>query len=287
MICSASCTISRRMLRSRRHLDVVQLERPAHAEQLLRAVGRRRSRRTRAPPPPVVRSVCSFDRQPRPGASPSAAPCPGFLRAWPRTNCGGPATASAAMPHHSADHRMCEYGTIVCAEMSANGPGRICSSAPAGPSLKPGLHVPRMPSRVPACPSASACCPSLRTARAPGRSCGSSVAAARDEDARRRARRTTRWSRPCRAEAAVARFDRADARARVAQGADLRRDRRQQHAAARPGRAGTRWKNALPAVARDAGDLDVVHRQHHRAGAARLRQRGAKLRELLEVEHAP
>ena len=55
------------------------------------------------------------------------------------------AKASAAMPHHSADHRMCEYGTIDCAELSANEPGTICSTGPRDSSRKPGLQVPRMP----------------------------------------------------------------------------------------------------------------------------------------------
>src|SRR5687768_5524784 len=50
------------------------------------------------------------------------------------------------MPHHSDDQRMCEYGTMVCAELSANEPGRICSTGPEDSRRKPGLQVPRMPS---------------------------------------------------------------------------------------------------------------------------------------------
>ena len=33
---------------------------------------------------------------------------PGFLRALPRTNSAARLTASAAIPHHSEAHRMCE-----------------------------------------------------------------------------------------------------------------------------------------------------------------------------------
>ncbi len=49
------------------------------------------------------------------------------------------------MPHHSADQRMCEYGTMVWAEESAKEPGTICDSSPEEVELKPGLQVPRMP----------------------------------------------------------------------------------------------------------------------------------------------
>src|SRR6267143_5626605 len=70
---------------------------------------------------------------------------PGFLRADARTNSAARATASAAMPHHSDDQRIWEYGTIVCAEESAKEPGMICSCGPEDSSLKPGLQVPRMP----------------------------------------------------------------------------------------------------------------------------------------------
>jgi hypothetical protein len=42
--------------------------------------------------------------------------------------------------------RMCEYGTIVCADESAKLPGTICAAAPAPANFAPGLHVPRMPS---------------------------------------------------------------------------------------------------------------------------------------------
>ena len=46
---------------------------------------------------------------------------PGFWRAWPRTKIAALATASAAMPHQSDAHRMCEYGTMVWAELSQVG----------------------------------------------------------------------------------------------------------------------------------------------------------------------
>ena len=67
----------------------------------------------------------------------------------------GIATASEAMPSHTADHRMCENETMVCAEASANEPGSTCSSGPEEVSLKPGLQVPRIPivSQVPVCSS--------------------------------------------------------------------------------------------------------------------------------------
>src|SRR3954471_8037601 len=50
------------------------------------------------------------------------------------------------MPHQSDDQRMCENGTIDCADESAKLPGTICSSGPEDVSLNPGLQVPRMPS---------------------------------------------------------------------------------------------------------------------------------------------
>ena len=80
---------------------------------------------------------------------------PGFLRASPRTNCAARPIASAAMPHHSDAHSMCEYGTMVCADESAKLPGMICVAAPAPENFAPGLHVPRMPSvsHVPVCSS--------------------------------------------------------------------------------------------------------------------------------------
>ena len=71
---------------------------------------------------------------------------PGCLRAWLRTKAAARAMASAAMPHHSEAHRMCEYGTMVCADDSANAPGRICSTPADATNFAPGLQVPRMPS---------------------------------------------------------------------------------------------------------------------------------------------
>src|SRR5262245_3484909 len=53
---------------------------------------------------------------------------PGFLRASARTNAPARDTASAAIPSHTADHRMCEYETIVWADESPNGPGSTCIS---------------------------------------------------------------------------------------------------------------------------------------------------------------
>src|SRR5690349_12972916 len=70
---------------------------------------------------------------------------PGLRRASARTNEPARDTASPAMPDHRADHRMCEYGTMVCADESAKEPGMICSTGPDDSSLKPGLQVPRMP----------------------------------------------------------------------------------------------------------------------------------------------
>src|SRR6185312_6448507 len=80
---------------------------------------------------------------------------PGLRRAAPRTHVAARCSASVAMPVHNADHRMCEYGTIVSAEESANEPGTICSGLPWPENLAPGLQVPRMPSvsQVPVCSS--------------------------------------------------------------------------------------------------------------------------------------
>ena len=45
-----------------------------------------------------------------------------------------------------ADHRMCEYGTIVCADDVGERARQDLLLGPEDVSLKPGLHVPRMPS---------------------------------------------------------------------------------------------------------------------------------------------
>ena len=59
-------------------------------------------------------------------------------RPWPphRRRCPTTATTTGCA----------STGTMVCAELSANEPGTICSSGPEDSSRNPGLQVPRMPS---------------------------------------------------------------------------------------------------------------------------------------------
>src|SRR3954454_21165235 len=63
---------------------------------------------------------------------------PGFFRASARTYAAPRAMASLAIPSHTAAQRMCEYGTIDCADESANDPGTICASAPDDVTSYPG-----------------------------------------------------------------------------------------------------------------------------------------------------
>ena len=200
MICSASWTMLRRHLR-RRHLDVVHLERPAHGEQLLHA-GRARHDLVELGGLAVHVVAHRLQRRPRARARCVAfgGTTPGFLRASARTKARRARERRRSRCRATrADHRMCEYDTIVCADASANEPGSTCASGPDDVSLKPGLHVPRMPivSQVVVCVERA-------------------VALAHEHEdliARRRVRRrgggheqvvgvlarTTRSSRPCRA----------------------------------------------------------------------------------------
>ena len=70
---------------------------------------------------------------------------PGFLRASDWTLLRARSNASVAMPSQTWLHRMCETGSIVWVEMSANGTGRMLASGPVAFSANPRLQVPRRP----------------------------------------------------------------------------------------------------------------------------------------------
>ena len=269
MICSASCTICGASSEATT-LRLFILSAKPIGEQLLHARRARRHRVELGAPAPctLLRIACSCTddfgqarRRRRHRARVLARLGAHERRARARR-------ASAAMPSHSAAHRMCEYGTIVCAERVGERAGQDLLLGPDDSSLKPGLQVPRMPSvsQVLVCSSVQSALAhqhqhliARRRVRraAAGDEEGVGVLAVRDggrvlvelKRAACRARPRRCWSacrRTCRPPTSPTRSA----------------------AAARRAPRGSCWKNGdASAVARDARDLDVVHREHHGARA--------------------
>jgi hypothetical protein len=84
----------------------------------------------------------------------------------------------------------------------------------------------------------------------------------------------------------VVALDRADTGARVAGRTDLRRHRREQVLLLDEFAQVVAEEGRRQSVARNTGDLDVMHRQHHRARAAALRERGTHRGQLPHIAPA-